>query len=348
MLQDQKDRAGSGRFRMQAYRLRRKMENREKIYALQEQNTEGNEPSEKEIRKLEEETGQSLSETLDASDAQAAATDSMKLYLKEISRYPLLRPEEELALGKCILEKGEGWEEARERLISSNLRLVVSVAKHSLGKGLSLQDLIQEGNIGLMRAADKYDCRKGFRFSTYATWWIRQGISRAVADHGRLIRIPVHMGELIGKITKLQREAASRDGALLSDQELAERLSVDVSKIRSARNCVSDTVSLETAVGDDDETDLGYFIADDKAPDPEKETMERMRREALEAALSQLKEREQKVIRLRFGLDDGRPWTLEEVGSVMGVTRERIRQIEKNALRSLAHPTRAGRLRDFA
>lgn len=287
-------------------------------------------------------------ETAEEDRGALPAADSMKTYLKEISRYPLLTPQEEYALGKRILEKKAGWEEAREKLISSNLRLVVSTAKHSLGRGLSLQDLIQEGNLGLMRAADKYDCTRGWRFSTYATWWIRQSISRALADQGRTIRIPVHMGELIGKITRLQREALAAGGEYLSDQELAERLGIDIRKIRAARTCIPDTVSLETTVGDDEDTDLSFFIADDRAADPEREILARMRREAVEEALSSLKEREQKVIRLRFGLDDGRPRTLEEVGAVFGVTRERIRQIEKNALRSMKHPSRAGRLRDFA
>jgi RNA polymerase primary sigma factor len=325
----------------------RQMERNDRTYGMKEQGAFV-EPSESELRNLEEESEQALRETEAGGEAQVLNTDSMKLYLKEISRYPLLTPEEEYALGKCIMDKEEGWEEAREKLISSNLRLVVSTAKRALGRGLSLQDLIQEGNMGLMKAAEKYDPDKGFRFSTYATWWIRQGISRALADQGRTIRIPVHMGELIGKITRLQREALAVSGEQLSDQELAGKLGLDIRKIRAARTCISDTVSLDTTVGDDEDTDLSYFIADEKAADPEREIMDRMRREAVEEALSQLKEREQKVIRLRFGLDDGRPRTLEEVGDVFGVTRERIRQIEKLALRRLAHPSRAGRLRDFA
>ena len=324
------------------------MEKKGRIYLMQEVSTAGEEPSEQDLRNLEEESEQPVRETGAGDDASASVTDSMKLYLKEISRYPLLTPEEEYALGKNIMEKEEGWEEARETLVNSNLRLVVSTARRSLGRGLSLQDLIQEGNLGLMKAADKYDPDKGFRFSTYATWWIRQGISRALADQGRTIRIPVHMGELIGKIKRLQGEALAVSGEQLSDQELAERLGLDIRKIRAARTCISDTVSLETTVGDDEDTDLSYFIADEKAADPEREIMDRMRREAVEEALSSLKEREQKVIRLRFGLDDGRPRTLEEVGAAFGVTRERIRQIEKNALRRMSHPSRAGRLRDFA
>lgn len=324
------------------------MKDRDRICTLQVQTAAGDEPSDKELRNLEEENRQNPWENEEACDTGSLTTDSMKLYLKEISRYPLLSPEEEYELGKRVLEKKEGWEEARERLISSNLRLVVSTAKKYPGRGISLQDLIQEGSVGLMKAADRYDCTRGYRFSTYATWWIRQGISRALADQGRTIRVPVHMGELIGKITRLQREETARSGEGFSDQALAEILGVDIRKIRAARTCILDTVSLETTVGDDEDTDLGCFIADEKAADPERETMDRMMREALEEALSSLQEREEKVIRLRFGLDDGRPRTLEEVGAVFGVTRERIRQIEKNALRRMKHPSRAGRLRDFA
>ena len=326
----------------------RQMEKEGRTCLMQKGAAEGEEPSETDLRDSLKEKEEPARKSEGSADSPVPDTDSMKLYLKEISRYSLLTPEEEYALGKCIMEKEEGWEEAREKLINSNLRLVVSTAKRSLGRGLSLQDLIQEGNMGLMKAADKYDPGKGFRFSTYATWWIRQSISRALADQGRTIRIPVHMGELIGKIVRLQREELARSGERLSEQALAGRLGVDVRRVHAAVTCISDTVSLETAVGDDEDTDLGYFIADEKAADPERETMDRLMKEALEEALSSLQEREEKVIRLRFGLDDGRPRTLEEVGSVFGVTRERIRQIEKNALRRMKHPSRAGCLKDFA
>ena len=259
--------------------------------------------------------------------------DSVKMYLKEIGKIKLLSADEEFEYAKRAVE---GDEEAKKKLSESNLRLVVSIAKRYLGRGLRFLDLIQEGNIGLMKAVDKFDPDKGFKFSTYATWWIRQAITRAIADQARTIRIPVHMVETMNK---LKREP--------TDEELAERMGMPVDKIREVHKIGQDPVSLETPIGEENDSHLGDFIKDESSMSPEKYAISEMLKSELNDVLKTLTEREEKVLRLRFGIDDGQSLTLEEVGKIFGVTRERIRQIESKALRKLKHPSRSKKLKDF-
>ena len=271
--------------------------------------------------------------------------DPVKMYLKEIGRVPLLRPEDEPEIAKRI---EEGDKEARDILISSNLRLVVSIAKKYVGRGMLFLDLIQEGNMGLVKAVEKFDYRKGFKFSTYATWWIRQAITRAIADQARTIRIPVHMVETINKLTRIQRQLVQELGRDPTAEEIAARMDgISADKVREIQKIALEPVSLETPIGEEDDSHLGDFIEDKNSLSPDQYASNQLLKDEINNVLSGLTEREEKVLRLRFGLYDGRTRTLEEVGKEFNVTRERIRQIEAKALRKLKHPTRSKRLKDF-
>ena len=270
--------------------------------------------------------------------------DSVKMYLREIGTINLLTQEEEIELAKAV---AAGDEDAKQRLINANLRLVVSIAKKYTGQGLLFLDLIQEGNTGLIRAAEKFDHTKGFKFSTYATWWIKQGITRAIADQSRTIRVPVHMVETIYKVKKVSRMLMQELGRKPSDEEVAERTDIPLENIIAIRKYSQIPLSLEMPIGDEDSSQLGDFIEDKNLEAPESITMRNILREELLSAMDILTEREQMILKLRFGFDDGRPRTLEEVGRVYNVTRERIRQIEEKALRKLRHPSRRGRLDSF-
>ncbi len=271
--------------------------------------------------------------------------DPVKMYLKEIGSVSLLKADEEIDVAKAI---EEGDEEARKTLIQSNLRLVVSIAKKYTGRGMLFLDLIQEGNMGLAKAVDKFDYRKGFKFSTYATWWIRQAITRAIADQARTIRIPVHMVETINKMNRIQKELIQILGRDPSSEEIAEKMgNLSPEKVREIQKIALDPVSLETPIGEEDDSHLGDFLEDKNAQTPEQYANAQLLREEISAVLKGLTDREEKVLRLRFGLEDGRSRTLEEVGKKFNVTRERIRQIEAKALRKLKHPNRSKRLVDF-
>ncbi len=270
--------------------------------------------------------------------------DPVRMYLKEIGNVPLLTTEQEVELAKKV-ENGD--EDAKRQLIEANLRLVVSIAKKYVGRGMPFLDLIQEGNMGLMKAVDKFDYAKGFKFSTYATWWIRQAITRGIADTGRTIRVPVHMVETINKTLRMTRTLLQELGREPTPNEVAERLGVPVSRVREVLKISRDPVSLDTPIGEEDDSHLGDFIEDDSALSPADSAAFSMLREELGTALESLTDRERQVIQLRFGLIDGRARTLEEVGKEFNVTRERIRQIEAKALRKLRHPSRSKRLRDF-
>jgi RNA polymerase primary sigma factor len=270
--------------------------------------------------------------------------DPVRMYLKEIGRVDLLSAEEEIELAERI-EKGD--EEAKRRLAEANLRLVVSIAKRYVGRGMLFLDLIQEGNMGLIKAVEKFDHRKGFKFSTYATWWIRQAITRAIADQARTIRIPVHMVETINKLIRVQRQLLQDLGREPTPEEIAEDMDLTPDKVREILKIAQEPVSLETPIGEEDDSHLGDFIEDQDATSPSEHAAYELLKEQLEDVLDTLTDREENVLRLRFGLDDGRTRTLEEVGKVFGVTRERIRQIEAKALRKLRHPSRSKRLKDF-
>jgi RNA polymerase primary sigma factor len=270
--------------------------------------------------------------------------DPVRMYLKEIGRVPLLTAEEEIELAKRI-EQGD--EEAKKRLAEANLRLVVSIAKRYVGRGMLFLDLIQEGNMGLIKAVEKFDHGKGFKFSTYATWWIRQAITRAIADQARTIRIPVHMVETINKLIRVSRQLLQELGREPTPEEIAAEMDLSVEKVREIMKIAQEPVSLETPIGEEDDSHLGDFIEDQEALAPADAAAYELLKEQLEDVLDTLTEREENVLRLRFGLDDGRTRTLEEVGKVFGVTRERIRQIEAKALRKLRHPSRSKRLKDF-
>ncbi len=273
-----------------------------------------------------------------------AIDDPVKVYLKEIGKVPLLTPEEETALAMRIIE---GDSRAKQRLSEANLRLVVSIAKRYVGRGMQFLDLIQEGNLGLIKAVEKFDYTKGFKFSTYATWWIRQAITRAIADQARTIRIPVHMVETINKVKKVSSQLLHKNGHEPSAEEIAEELAMPVDKVREIMRVAQEPVSLETPIGEEEDSHLGDFIPDDEAPAPADAASHTLLKEQLEEVLGSLTDREAKVLRLRFGLADGRPRTLEEVGQEFAVTRERIRQIEAKALRKLRHPSRSKKLKDF-
>jgi len=273
-----------------------------------------------------------------------AIDDPVRMYLKEIGRVPLLTPEEEIELAKRV-EAGD--EEAKRRLAEANLRLVVSIAKRYVGRGMLFLDLIQEGNLGLIKAVEKFDYRKGYKFSTYATWWIRQAITRAIADQARTIRIPVHMVETINKLIRVQRQLVQELGREPTPEEIAAHMDIPVERVREIMKIAQEPVSLETPIGEEEDSHLGDFIEDQDAPAPAEAASYQLLREQLEEVLETLTPREEKVLRLRFGLDDGRARTLEEVGQVFGVTRERIRQIEAKALRKLRHPSRSKKLKDY-
>lgn len=293
-----------------------------------------------------------FSEDKDGGDSQLGAADAamitvddpVKVYLKEIGRVPLLSSDEEIELAKKI---ATGDVKAKQRLSEANLRLVVSIAKRYLGRGMQFLDLIQEGNLGLIKAVEKFDYTKGFKFSTYATWWIRQAITRAIADQARTIRIPVHMVETINKVKKVQSQLLHQNGHEPSAEEVAEELEMPVDKVREIMRVAQEPVSLETPIGEEEDSHLGDFIPDNDAPAPADAASHTLLREQLSDVLSTLTPREAKVLRLRFGLEDGRSRTLEEVGKEFNVTRERIRQIEAKALRKLRHPSRSRKLKDY-
>jgi RNA polymerase primary sigma factor len=270
--------------------------------------------------------------------------DPVKVYLKEIGRVPLLSADEEINLATRM---GQGDIEARKRLSEANLRLVVSIAKRYVGRGMQFLDLIQEGNLGLIKAVEKFDYTKGFKFSTYATWWIRQAITRAIADQARTIRIPVHMVETINKVKKVSSQLLHKNGHEPSAEEVAAELDMPVDKVREIIRVAQEPVSLETPIGEEEDSHLGDFIPDDDALAPDDAASHILLKEQLSGVLSTLTDREEKVLRLRFGLEDGRSRTLEEVGKEFNVTRERIRQIEAKALRKLRHPSRSKKLKDF-
>ena len=270
--------------------------------------------------------------------------DPVRMYLKEIGRINLLTSDEEFEYAK---RAEEGDEEAKRLLAESNLRLVVKNKKRYVGRGMLFLDLIQEGNIGLMKAVDKFDPTKGYKFSTYATWWIRQAITRAIADQARTIRVPVHMVETINKLARIQRQLTQELNREPTDEEIAEKLGITVEKVREVYKISQDPVSLETPIGEEDDSHLGDFIRDERTMGPEEYATIEMLKEELRGVLATLTDREEKVLRLRFGLDDGQCRTLEEVGQIFGVTRERIRQIEAKALRKLRHPSRSRKLKDF-
>ena len=270
--------------------------------------------------------------------------DPVKMYLKDIGRVPLLSADDEIELARKMQD---GDEEAKKKLSEANLRLVVSIAKRYVGRGMLFLDLIQEGNLGLMKAVEKFDYQKGFKFSTYATWWIRQAITRAIADQARTIRIPVHMVETINKLTRVSRLLTQRLGREPTPVEIAKEMNISEERVREIQKIAQDPVSLETPIGEEEDSHLGDFIEDDRAVTPSDSVSTTMLKETLLSVLNSLTPREEKVLRLRYGVDDGRPRTLEEVGKEFNVTRERIRQIEAKALRKLRHPSRSKHLKDF-
>ena len=284
-------------------------------------------------------------EEMDVSNLDGVSVDDpVRMYLREIGKIPLLTFEEEAELAQRIVK---GDEEAKKKLAESNLRLVVSIAKKYVGRGMLFLDLIQEGNMGLIKAVEKFDYNKGFKFSTYATWWIRQAITRAIADQARTIRIPVHMVETINKLIKTSRHLLQTLGREPTPEEIAKELEMPVEKVREILKVAQEPISLETPVGEEDESNLGNFIPDEDAPSPSEQAADTLLREHIEEVMQTLTPREAKVLKLRFGLEDGRMRTLEEVGKEFDVTRERIRQIEAKALRKLRHPSRSKKLKDF-
>ncbi|CAI3349085.1 RNA polymerase sigma factor RpoD [Enterococcus cecorum] len=306
---------------------------------------ENGEPS---IHSLKSNQKHAEEEEVDARDLSAPTgvkiNDPVRMYLKEIGRVPLLTADEEVSLA---LKIEQGDQEAKQRLAEANLRLVVSIAKRYVGRGMQFLDLIQEGNMGLMKAVEKFDYRKGFKFSTYATWWIRQAITRAIADQARTIRIPVHMVETINKLIRIQRQLLQELGKEPTPEQIAEKMEMPTEKVREILKIAQEPVSLETPIGEEDDSHLGDFIEDQEATSPAEHAAYELLKEQLEDVLDTLTDREENVLRLRFGIDDGRTRTLEEVGKVFGVTRERIRQIEAKALRKLRHPSRSKQLKDF-
>lgn len=299
-------------------------------------------PEELELDSVEVTEAEDLEVALSAEGI--AIDDPVKVYLKEIGRVPLLSGDEEVELARRM---GEGDPAARKRLSEANLRLVVSIAKRYVGRGMQFLDLIQEGNLGLIKAVEKFDYTKGYKFSTYATWWIRQAITRAIADQARTIRIPVHMVETINKVVRVERQLLQELGRTPQAEEVAENMGMSVDKVREIMKVAQEPVSLETPIGEEEDSHLGDFIPDDDAPAPADAASHTLLKEQLGDVLKTLTTREEKVLRLRFGLDDGRPRTLEEVGKEFNVTRERIRQIEAKALRKLRHPSRSKKLKDF-
>ena len=301
------------------------------------------EPDFEDLEQIEEEAKIEDIDTLDVPDG-VNIDDPVRLYLKEIGKIPLLTAEQELEYAKKMMD---GDENAKKKLSEANLRLVVSIAKKYVGRGMLFLDLIQEGNLGLIKAVEKFDYRKGYKFSTYATWWIRQAITRAIADQARTIRVPVHMVETINKLARVQRQLTQELNREPTDEEIAKRLGISIDKVREVYKISQDPVSLETPIGEEDDSHLGDFIKDERTMGPEEYATVEMLKEELSGVLSTLTDREEKVLRLRFGLNDGQCRTLEEVGQIFGVTRERIRQIEAKALRKLRHPSRSRKLKDF-
>ena len=305
--------------------------------------TKNGNPLTKQLKKQEKEAEKAKKEEMIAPPG-VKINDPVRMYLKEIGRVDLLSAAEEVSLAKRI-EAGEDL--AKQELAEANLRLVVSIAKRYVGRGMSFLDLIQEGNMGLMKAVEKFDYEKGFKFSTYATWWIRQAITRAIADQARTIRIPVHMVETINKLVRIQRQLLQDLGREPTPEEIGAEMDLPTEKVRDILKISQEPVSLETPIGEEDDSHLGDFIEDDRATSPSDNAAYELLKNELEDVLDTLTDREENVLRLRFGLDDGRQRTLEDVGKVFGVTRERIRQIEAKALRKLRHPSRSKQLKDF-
>ncbi len=301
--------------------------------------------NEMDIDVIEEGEESEEDKSLDLSTPQGVGIDDpVRMYLKEIGKVDLLTAEEEVSIAKRI---EEGDETARQELIEANLRLVVSIAKKYVGRGLLFLDLIQEGNVGLMKAVEKFDYTKGYKFSTYATWWIRQAITRAIADQARTIRIPVHMVETINKLIRVSRQLLQELGREPTPEEIGEEMDLSSDKVREIMKISQEPVSLETPIGEEEDSNLGDFIEDEDAPAPANAASYSLLKEQIDQVLDSLTDREKRVLELRFGIEDGRPRTLEEVGKEFGVTRERIRQIESKALRKLRHPTRSKKLRDY-
>ena len=300
---------------------------------------------EEEITELEEEIDENPEEVVTFLAQEGVSIDDpVRMYLKEIGKVPLLSAEKELELAEKM---SQGDVAAKKQLVEANLRLVVSIAKRYVNRGMFFLDLIQEGNLGLLKAVDKFDYGKGYKFSTYATWWIRQAITRAIADQARTIRIPVHMVETINKVLRVSRQLLQELGREPTDEEIAKEMNLPVEKVREILKIAQEPVSLEMPIGEEEDSHLGDFIADDNAPAPQEAASYSMLREQLLEVLHTLTPREENVLKLRFGLEDGRPKTLEEVGKVFNITRERIRQIEAKALRKLRHPSRSKRLKDY-
>lgn len=299
-------------------------------------------PEIEELNEIEEVTEEEMSDV--KVDDSYSTDDPVRMFLKEIGKVPLLTAEEEVELA---IRMSQGDEEAKRRMTEANLRLVVSIAKRHVGRGMLFLDLIQEGNLGLIKAVEKFDYTKGYKFSTYATWWIRQAITRAIADQARTIRIPVHMVETINKVIRVSRQLLQSLGHDPSPEEISAEMGMPVDKVREILKIAQEPVSLETPIGEEEDSHLGDFIQDDEASQPSEEATYTLLREQLEEVLSTLTPREEQVLRMRFGLVDGKPHTLEEVGKQFDVTRERIRQIESKALRKLRHPSRSKKLRDF-
>ncbi len=305
-------------------------------------------PDMDDIDELDDESTESMEDDEDYSDEGTSADDPVRMYLKEIGKIPLLTPDEEIELARQIEEGDEEQKKAaRERLVEANLRLVVSIAKRFNGRGMQLLDLIQEGNLGLIKAVEKFDYRKGYKFSTYATWWIRQAVTRAIADQSRTIRIPVHMVETINKMIRIQRQLVQELGREPTTEEIADRMGITPERVEEIRQISLEPVSLESPVGEEEDSHLGDFIQDENIAVPADEAAYSLLKEQLAEAMEGLTDRERKVLQLRFGLIDGRPHTLEEVGKEFNVTRERIRQIEAKALRKLRHPSRSRKLKDY-
>lgn len=309
------------------------------------------EPDDLDIKSIDSEIKDEKSE--DVSESQGAdiavpkgisIDDPVRMYLKEIGKIPLLKPHEEVEFAKKM---ADGDEFSKQKLVEANLRLVVSIAKRYVGRGMLFLDLIQEGNLGLIKAVEKFDYKKGYKFSTYATWWIRQAITRAIADQARTIRIPVHMVETINKLIRVSRQLLQQLGRDPKPDEIAKEMNMSEEKVREIMKIAQDPVSLETPIGEEEDSHLGDFIPDEDAPAPAEAAAYSLLKEQIEEVLGTLNDREQKVLKLRFGLDDGRARTLEEVGKEFDVTRERIRQIEAKALRKLRHPSRSKKLRDY-
>ncbi len=308
-----------------------------------------NEPDDLDIKSIDEESSEDT-ETAETETAEIAVPkgisidDPVRMYLKEIGKIPLLKPHEEVEFARLM---SEGDERSKQKLVEANLRLVVSIAKRYVGRGMLFLDLIQEGNLGLIKAVEKFDYKKGYKFSTYATWWIRQAITRAIADQARTIRIPVHMVETINKLIRVSRQLLQELGRDPKPEEIAKVMNMSEDKVREIMKIAQDPVSLETPIGEEEDSHLGDFIPDEDAPAPAEAAAYSLLKEQIKEVLNTLNDREQKVLKLRFGLEDGRARTLEEVGKEFDVTRERIRQIEAKALRKLRHPSRSKKLRDY-